>query len=384
MYSKTPTGKASKGSVQIIASNNRLQLRFRYGGKRHYLSLGLPDTPTNRRVAELKAGQIEADIFYNSFDESLAKYKPQSALTTVTPTYTHPEPEVSLKQIWERYCEVKKPGLAPGTWRNGYMVNTAHLERCPYSSVDEAQKIFDWATANLKPDPAKRFIQALGACCKWAVKSKLIPLNPFDGMTAEIKVKKASTEDNEIDPFTKEEREAIIEAFSKSRYYSGYANFVRFLFYTGCRPSEAIALQWKHISSKYIIFEQSVVQSEHGLVLKKGLKTQENRKFPVNAQLLNFLDSIKSTDAKADDLIFPSPKQGFIDFHNFRNRAWKTIMDELGIRYRKPYQTRHTFITQCLESGVSTPQVAKWVGNTPQVIMEHYAGTLSQVQVPEV
>jgi len=52
MYTKTSTGKEPKGSVSIIDSNNRLQLRFRYGGKRYYLSLGLPDTKINRKAAE--------------------------------------------------------------------------------------------------------------------------------------------------------------------------------------------------------------------------------------------------------------------------------------------------------------------------------------------
>jgi hypothetical protein len=36
-----------------------LQLRFRYGGKRHYFSIGLPDNPQNLKAAELKARQIE-------------------------------------------------------------------------------------------------------------------------------------------------------------------------------------------------------------------------------------------------------------------------------------------------------------------------------------
>ena len=59
---KTPSGKASKGTVQVIASHGRLQLRFRYGGKRHYLSMGLPDIPTGRIVAQQKAHQIQLDI----------------------------------------------------------------------------------------------------------------------------------------------------------------------------------------------------------------------------------------------------------------------------------------------------------------------------------
>ncbi|HEY9598081.1 MAG TPA: DUF3596 domain-containing protein, partial [Cyanophyceae cyanobacterium] len=85
MFSKTPTGRASKGSVSILSSNGRLQLRFSYGGKRHYLSTGLADIPANRKLAELKASEMEKDILYERFDETLEKYQPKSALSTITP-----------------------------------------------------------------------------------------------------------------------------------------------------------------------------------------------------------------------------------------------------------------------------------------------------------
>ncbi|HEY9769958.1 MAG TPA: DUF3596 domain-containing protein [Coleofasciculaceae cyanobacterium] len=62
MQSKTPR-KTSKGSVVIINSNNRLQLRFQFAGKRRYFSLRLSDTPNNRKFAELKAAEIEQNIF---------------------------------------------------------------------------------------------------------------------------------------------------------------------------------------------------------------------------------------------------------------------------------------------------------------------------------
>ncbi|NEP20437.1 MAG: tyrosine-type recombinase/integrase, partial [Leptolyngbya sp. SIO4C1] len=315
--------------------------------------------------------------------ETLAKYKLQAALST-TESNNQTQAVPSLTELWERYCEVRKPVVKAGTWRNGYKVNTSHFSRCPYDSLDEAQQIFDWAMTHLKPDPAKRLIQALGACCKWAVRSHLIAYNPFDNMTRDIKIPKTSSEDDDIDPFTREERHAIIEAFSNSFYYRHYVDLVKFLFYTGCRPSEAIGLQWKHVTRKQITFEQGVVQSENGLVLQQGLKSQEKRRFPVNAQLLKLFQEIRLPDTSKQDFVFPGPRGKFIDFHNFRNRGWKKIMEQLGIRYRKPYQTRHTFVTHCLEEGVSVQQVAKWVGNTPEVIMKHYAGRLAQIQVPEI
>jgi hypothetical protein len=53
-----------------------------------------------------------------------------------------------------------------------------------------------------------------------------------------IKAPKGLSED--VNPFTKEERDRIITAFETDRYYHHYTNYVRFLFFTGCCPSEAI------------------------------------------------------------------------------------------------------------------------------------------------
>ena len=160
---------------------------------------------------------------------------------------------------------------------------------------------------------------------------------------------------------------------------------VKFLFSTGCRPSEAIALQWKHVSSDFrlINFEQAVTISTKGLALKSGLKSQEKRRFPCNAPLQAFLQSIKPDDAKPDDLLFPSPEGKYIDFHNFRNRAWKTVLTRLEIPYRKPYQTRHTFITLALDNGLDAKDVARLVGNSPEIIYRHYAGNKQELFVPE-
>ncbi|MBW4665453.1 MAG: DUF3596 domain-containing protein [Chroococcus sp. CMT-3BRIN-NPC107] len=43
MYSQDTQRKSSKGSVQVKNSHGRLQLIFSYAGKRHCLSLGLPE-----------------------------------------------------------------------------------------------------------------------------------------------------------------------------------------------------------------------------------------------------------------------------------------------------------------------------------------------------
>lgn len=133
MHSSTSQQKASKGSVQIKSSNFRLQLVFSFGGKRHYLSLGLPDHKTNRKVAEARARQIELDIISGNFDVTLAKYKPESSLSTLTPTTTPTELE---------------------------KITTIHQ--------------------------TKRALMQLSAACKWAKKHGLMDSNPYDGLYNEM------------------------------------------------------------------------------------------------------------------------------------------------------------------------------------------------------
>lgn len=394
MYSKDTQRKASKGSVQIKNSNDRLQLVFSHAGKRHYLSLGLPDNKVNRKAAEAKAKLIESDIAFDKFDPTLTRYKPQSALSTVTPVFT-PTAIPSLAELWAKFIEYKRPQCSPSTMRFQYRVFSKYLEGLPTHDLGCANEIRDFVLKTIPINSAKRFITRLSACCDWAVRSDLITNNPFKGMASEIKLPKASNSSgmDEINPFSTAERDAILSAFRNNTTcpkfsrvkHSYYFPFVFTLFNTGARPSEAIALQWKHISSdfRFISFEQAVVESEDGTVCKHGLKSQERRRFPCNARLQEFLLSLKTENTSPEDLIFPSPTGKWIDSNNFRNRVWKPVLEKLGIEYRKLYQTRHTFITLALENGLDAKDVARLVGNSPEVIYRHYAGNKRELFVPE-
>jgi integrase len=398
MYSKSTKsqkGKASKGSVQIKTSNGRLQLVFSYAGRRHYLSLGFADTPQTRKFAEKRAREIELDILSGNFDSTLGKYKPQSSLSTDAPEETKEELQPLLDQLWEKFLEYKRPQCSPSTMRMQYRTFSGYLRDLPTLDLEQAVEIRDHILQNVPLNSAKRFIVRLSACCDWAIKSGLISDNPFKGMASEIKLPKAASGSgmDDINPFTAEERDTILEAFEKDtacpKYsrvkHSYYYSYIFFLFNTGCRPSEAVALQWKHIAAdfRYVLFEQAVVESENGAVCKTGLKTQERRKFPCNVKLRQFLESTKPKDCQPEGLIFPSPTGKWIDSNNFRNRIWRPVLEKMGIEYRKCYQTRHTFITLALEHGLDAKDVARLVGNSPEVIYKHYAGNKRDLFVPE-
>lgn len=211
-------------------------------------------------------------------------------------------------------------------------------------------------------------------------------------MASDIKkVKRATSRKS----FSASERDAIIQAFENNTYtssyapitHSYYASFVKFLFMTGARPEEAIALQWRHIAAdcSKIHFKEAL-PSDTGI--RGETKTRKQRVFPCNAKLQAFLLSIKSESATSKDLVFPAPRGRVLDSHNFLNRIWKPVLEGLVKagkvdEYLPVYNIRHTFITLALEHGLEAKDVAPLVGNSPEVIYRHYAGNKRQLVVPE-
>ena len=411
MYSPNLRSKSKKGSVQIRNSNGRLQLVFSHPiatpsgeikAKRFFVSTGHEESPFGRQHAQVLAAKIQRDIDYGEFDASLTKYKPAAALTTVESIAAHPvaPPKPDLADLWEKYAEFKLPQVSQSTYAVDYRRYRNHTAELPTREIEAAIAIRDHWIATLTPDTAKRTLTNINACCNWALKSKLIDTNPFQGMAVDVQVPKGDAEEADINPFTREERDAIIQAFEINNLYRYYAPLVKFLFFTGCRPSEAIALQWKHVGDRFILFEQAVTISKKGLALKRGLKTQTQRRFPINPQLKEILNSIQPDPCKPDDFIFKSKQGKFIDFGDFLNHAWKGYKNRHGKQidgiltqlvkqgaiseYRRPYQCRHTFVTLCLEADIDAKDVAKWVGNSPEVIYRHYAGKKRDLQVPEL
>jgi integrase len=240
MQSNNSKGKASKGSVQTKISNGRIQLVFSYPvvnpegkikSKRFYLSTGYDETPLGKQQASILVAKIQRDINYGEFDASLNKYKSAAELAEVNPITEPVETKINLGDLWERYVEFKKPQVSQSTYAVDYRKYRNHIASLPTKNLDEAiaslapsvNAIGDYLVANLKPNAVKRTLTNINACCEWALKSQLIESNPFQNMAKEIQIPKSSFDENQINPFTKEERDAIIEAFESSKPYGYYA-----------------------------------------------------------------------------------------------------------------------------------------------------------------
>ncbi len=167
--------KASKGVVGVESFQGRLRLRLPrqvYGGKQKYLTLGLDDTPENRVLANGKAKQIEADIAYERFDPTLAKYRPEY-LKPVNQVDNQLLNQPDLLELWDKYTEYRKPQLQLTTLKAFYAPFRNHIAKFPTKSLDNAIASRHYIIANIAADTGEKLLVRLNVCCNWAVESGL-------------------------------------------------------------------------------------------------------------------------------------------------------------------------------------------------------------------
>ena len=64
----------------------------------------------------------------------------------------------------------------------------------------------------------------------------------------------------------------------------------------------------------------------------------------------------------------------------FRQKVWVPVLKRLGIRYRPPYQMRHTFATLAISVGENINWVARMLGHQRITTTERYVQSLGEGQ----
>lgn len=71
----------------------------------------------------------------------------------------------------------------------------------------------------------------------------------------------------------------------------------------------------------------------------------------------------------------PDPRTGEIWTNDEppRELYWRPLLKKLGIRYRSPYETRHTYVTMMLMAGVAPAYGARQLGHSVEIFLRTYA-----------
>jgi integrase len=347
--------------VRVETVDNRLRLRWNYGGKRYCLAIGT-NTPDAQKAAKLKASKIERDILFEEFDPSLSRYKQEQFKTAV--------------DIWDSYTKHKQTKVTQATQVHNYRCVRVRLLQWkgPLQSTTDAEKFLK-AHSDIESITLRGYLCSLNAAWELAVSQKLVKVNPWKGVKVKVPPQQR------VKPFSEEEVRAIVGGFRSSPYYSHYTDFIVFLFSTGLRFGEAAGLRWGAVAEDYssIWIGEIVTRG-----VRRPTKTNRDRTIPLSKGLQALLQTRRPPRYNPDDLVFPSPEGNAIDSHNFRNRAWIKVLTELGIPYRKPYTTRATFISLALARGANPVELSAITGHNVQTMFKHYAGVVGQITVPEL
>jgi integrase len=192
---------------------------------------------------------------------------------------------------------------------------------------------------------------------------EVIPKNPCLG------VKRLAQGLTDVDPFTIEEREAIIEVCRE--YAPLYVNYVICGFWTGWRPSEACALKWRRVDFHQgkILIREGWVLGQTGIPKASGSLRDIDLLPPVREALL----AQKALSWLLGGFVFLDAKQQPVHQELFRMKVWEPMLKRAGVRYRPPYQMRHTFATLAISAGENINWVARMLGHrSPVMTLEKY------------
>jgi integrase len=364
--------------VTIENLEGRLRLRWTCPetGKRKTLAVGMDDSTTGRAFASTIKDRIENDAKHGYYDSTLLKYRPLTIGKNAS--------EITTVELFDRFTQhqFKQEGLAKSSIKSRYESLQRMLEKhlnIQAAAVNNRRAVSfaDVCGDTLTPGTAKARIMLLKSAWEWGRgRYQLADENPWVGIATRFK----SIPVQPVAAFTKDEAIKIIEGFRNSRYYSHYADFVLWRLNVGVRGGEASALKWKHLSTDLssVWIGESFSRGVTGTT-----KTKKARTIPLSHAVTNMLqirrDRLKPISD--DELVFKSPEGLPIDDRNFCRRAWKTVLAEVGVKYRKPYTTRKTAITLSLKNGASYIEVAAAAGHDPQTMHKYYSDVIQEESV---
>jgi integrase len=374
-------------------SNGRLFFRLFWDGYRSWEGTGIRATDKGadkvRRKMENKAEVMSQEMAEGRFD--YLRWFPQGAkahLFTAPGAVTTAPKTVLTAYVEGTWLPQKEPLVrkwAAITYRKHWRkhIKPAFGAR-PLTAITTAA-LRDFRTALTAPEPrgkglkvktARDIIDAtFRAIYRDARKvDKIVTGDPFADLDWPRKVVPKP------DPYTAEERDLLLKFFWQRKRHQ-YA-FVYVLFFVGLRTAEAIGLRWGKVDLRrgHLTIDVSRTLGEDNA--PKTAKSQ--RTIPLRSDVVAVLRELRPLHVTEHSFVFTTEHGTPLNEERFVESHWRPALRATGIRPRKFYATRATFITQTLEAGTSTKKVADYCGTSVSMIEQHYADWMAPTTPAEL
>lgn len=369
---RQPSDSATSPSGVIIrrcpSGKTSLRIDFYYRGVRCRETLKIEATASNIKYANRLRGEIINAIERDTFCYS--DYFPNSKRAYL---FGHAATRITIGELLDEFLAQTKKTKESSTYRGYKKVCEGHL----YPTFAKI------AIQDLKPVMLRKWIQEfdctsktasniltpLRAIIEQALVDQYITENPLNNIiVSKLLDKKTKKSDYKPDPFDIREINAILDTAEDQ-----LSNLFQFAFFSGLRISELIGLRWQDIDwiNGMLRVEETIVAKE-----AKGPKTEAGlRDVLLLPPALAALKAQRAFTFLQDDRVFYNPRtnQPWESSQQLRRIAWTPTLKKAGVRYRNPYQTRHTYASMMLSQGENIMWVSKQLGHVDiEMVMKTY------------
>lgn len=372
----TESPKLPRGvTIRKHLNGETINITFTYKGVKCREPLSNLDvTPKNIKYAERTLGEIYNKIERGTF--VYAEYFPRSTRLKI---FGNAAAGKTVKMYLDEYlviCEMRK--LSPSTIGGYKKCRSAlsSLHMFPASELTPAA-LKTWIQSQKTTlKTIRNQLSFLRSALDEAVTDGVLQINPVSLVTASrYQSDKSEAESSYVvDPLSPAEVDALLSAAGNKQW----ENLFRFAIQTGLRSSELCALSWRDID---FVGKTAHVQNASVVGVNKGTKTKAGtRKVELTEEALTALASQKLFTFMRNETIFEDPKTNkpWANADAIRKKAWIPTLRKAGIRYRNPYQTRHTYATKHISQGANLFWLAGQMGHKgPEMLFRHYGRYLS-------
>jgi integrase len=232
-----------------VNRHGRLAFRLYWNGLESWEGTGLKDTPKYRERALARAVLMSEQIEQGTFD--YLKWFPEGNRADAFRPKVDKRIEATsqtVKEFYEIWIEKKKPPFVRKSLERDYrqafsknilpFMGEVELNALTVDTLEDFRLyLVEERKLSLKT-PRNIIDGSLRAMFRDA--GRRIERNPFNDLPENWWPRLPQ---HEPDPYTEAERDKILKFYGERRSHSEYG-FVYFRFYTGTRPSEAVALKW--------------------------------------------------------------------------------------------------------------------------------------------
>ena len=351
------------------ASESSIEISFMYRGTRCRERIALKPTSANLKRAENHRAAILHAIAINSFDYTATF--PQSSNAA---KFADQVGDVqTIEAFLDKWLDRQKKHLKASTY-NGYRkIVVGQLIPWFGTIMLSALRKKD-VRAKLEPMNATNKTMAniqsvLRKALDDAIEDELIEVNPL-ARWCYSKVEAPQSKDD-IDPFTKEEQAAIFaQATGQGR------NLLQFAFWTGLRTSELVALDWADVDLVRGVVMVTRALTQHSKAAESTKTNAGRREVKLLERAMHALQEQKAFTWSKGEEVFQNPRleRRWEGDQPIRKTLWTGILQNAGVRYRNPYQTRHTYASMMLSAGEHPMWVAKQMGHADWTMIARVYG----------